>query len=215
MKKIFFKKVLTASLISMMFGQMMYIALVEPKTAIAATAPDTVIVTLNVDAGISISAPADVVLPALAVGTNTSIGTAAWTVVTNNNAGYKLDVKASASPALVSGANSFADYTEGTPGTPDTWSVPSGSKEFGFSARGTAVNTTTWGTGSDCGTGIVPSATLKYIGFETTDRTIATNGSPTAYAGVATNICFAVEQDTIFAQSGTYTATITATATTL
>ena len=207
------KKIITASLISFFLLQLFY-GISEPSIVTAATQTDQVVVTLNVDPGITITAPADVVLPALGTGINTSIGSAAWTVKTNNTIGYKLDVKAGASPALVNGGFSFADYTEGAVGTPEAWSVAVGAKEFGYSARGADVPAA-WGTGSDCGTGILPNATLKYVGFKTTDKTVATKASPTPYIGELTTVCFAVEQDGVFAQSGTYTATITATATTL
>ncbi len=208
------KKVFSASIITLLLVQMVYIA-VEPSTVIAASnLSDSAVITLNVDAGISITSPADATMSAIAIGTNTSIGTAQWTVVTNNTIGYKLDVKASASPALVSGVNSFADYTETSAGVPETWSVASLAKEFGYSAWGTNTVTGTWGAAGTCGSGSTIPA-MKYEGFAITDRTIATAAVPTAYAGVATNICFAAEQNGTFAPSGTYTATITATATTL
>lgn len=215
MRKIIIKKVLTVSLISILSIQIFYTA-IEAPVAVAATAPDSMVVTLNVDAGISISNGADVTMsPNIAVGTPGSIGSSAWLVKTNNATGYKLDVKASASPALVSGVNNFSDYTEAVNGTPEVWSVPSSNKEFGFSAYGTDTSTATWGTGAGCGSGGAPLGTMKYVGFETTDQTIATTGAPTPYVGTTTNICFAVEQDTVYAPAGTYTATITATATTL
>jgi hypothetical protein len=214
MKKILFKKIIATSILSLFFLQFFYTAFLEPTLAVAATASDSVLVTLNVDAGISISAGADVTMPALTTAINASVGTSSWLVKTNNAIGYKLDVKASASPALVSGANSFADYTEASAGVPETWSVASSAKEFGFSAYGTDVTSGTWGAAGTCGTGAtIPG--MKYVGFKTTDKTIVSTSVPTPYAGTTTNICFAAEQNTVYAPSGTYTATITATATTL
>lgn len=215
MKNKFVRNVFSSATISLLFVQVLYI-LTEPPIVYAATAPDNVVVTLNVDAGITISDGAAVTMsPNMGAGVSSSIGSSSWLVKTNNTAGYKLDVKASASPALVSGANSFADYTEASNGVPEVWSVPSGAKEFGYSAYGNDTATATWGTGAGCGGSGAPLGTMKYVGFETTDKTIATVGTPTPYAGTTTNICFAVEQDTIYAPAGTYTATITATATTL
>ncbi len=209
------KKILSVSLISFLSLQVAYVSLVEPEIAVAATAPYSLVVTLNVDAGISISNGADVTMaPNLATGTPGSIGSSSWTVITNSNAGYKIDVKAQTSPALKSGSNTIEDYTETSAGVPEVWSVPSGSKEFGYSAYGTGVDTGTWGTGAGCGSSGTPLGTMKYVGFSTTDKTIISTSAPTAYAGTVTNICFAAEQDTTYASPGTYTPTITATATT-
>lgn len=179
---------------------------------------DTVVVTLDVDSGISISDGAAVTMaPHISVSANGSIGSSTWTVVTNNATGYTLSVNDSTDPALQSGANSFANYTEAVVGTPEAWSVPSGNKEFGYSAFGTDTPTGTWGTAASCGAAGVPSATQLYVGFAPTptQKIIATRATVTPFAGIPTTICFAAEQDGIFAASGTYTATITGTAVTL
>ena len=188
----------------------------EPVLAVAATATDNVVITLTVDAGITITSPADVTMaPNLGISSNGSIGSSTWTVKTNNALGYTLAVKASAAPALVSGANSFADYTELAVGTPEAWSVPAANKEFGYSAFGTGTPTGTWGTTATCGSAGIPDASMKYVGFKTTDKTVAQSATATPSAGIATTVCYAAEQDTLYAPSGVYTATITATATTL
>lgn len=180
------------------------------------TATDNVIVTLAVDEGITISDGSDTsLLPNIGISNNKAIGSSSWTVTTNAANGYNLAVKASTSPALQSGSNSFADYTETTVGTPETWSVASGDMEFGYSVYGTDSATTNWGTGASCGTGGVPSATLKYVGLKTADKVVATRSSVTPVTGVATTICFGAEQNNVFAPAGTYTSTVTATATTL
>ncbi len=215
MRKKYFKKILTASIISLLFVQVFYIFVIEPTVTTAAVATDNVIVTLNVTSGITISDGLDTTMtPALGVASNTAVGSSAWIVRTNNISGYHLDVKASASPALVSGLNSFADYTEGVVGTPEAWTTSSGAKEFGYSAYGNDVLTTTWGTGATCGTTTPIGINMKYVGFKTADKTIANSGVVTTTTGTTTNICFGAEQNTVFAPSGTYTATITATATT-
>lgn len=190
--------------------------LLEASTATAATASDTVIVTLNVDAGISITSPSDVSMSQnLGVSADTAVGTAVWNVKTNNATGYTIAVKATSSPALISGVNSVADYTPTVGATPETWSVPSGSAEFGFSAFGSHVSTGTWGTDADCLAGAnVPSATLKYRDFDTTDISVGSSTATTTTTGVDTTVCFAAEQDTVYIPSGVYTATIVATAAT-
>lgn len=189
----------------------------EPALTLATSSPDSVVVTLNVDAGVSITPGADEIMePSISLTSNKSIGTSSWSVATNSNTGYSLAVKASTNPALKNGTtDQFTDYTEATPDTPETWSVSSGQKEFGYSAYGTDVLDATWGTHNDCGntsTGVVSTGS-KYLGFSTTDFTIATHSGVTTPSGVVTNICFAAEQNGVYAQSGSYTATITATAT--
>jgi len=213
MKKIFVKKVLTATLISMFFVQMLYVSFVEPTVAEALTATDSVLVTLTVDSGITITSPADVVMaPNMGVSANSSIGTATWNVKTNHAIGYSLGVLASAAPALVSGGNSFADYQTGAP---NAWAPTASSYQFGYSAYGTTVPTATWGTGAGCGAAGVPLGTMKYKGFTTSNFVIATQATPTTPAGIDSTVCFAAAQNGVYAPSGTYTATITATATEL
>lgn len=213
MKKSYFRKIISISLVSLLSIQLIYLA-IEPTVTTAATAPDSVLVTLTVDSGISITAPADVVMaPNIGMAANGSIGSVIWNVKTNHATGYSLAVKAGASPALVSGANSFADYTETVVGTPEVWSVASGAKEFGYSAYGTDTSTATWGTGTSCGSAGAPTGTQKYVGFQITDKIVATRAVVTTPSGIDTTVCFAAQQNTVYAPSGVYTATITATAT--
>lgn len=213
MKKIIFKKVLSISLISLLSFSALYVV-IEPVVVSALSATDDIVVTLTVDSGITISSGSDVTMsPNLGVSSNTSTGSSSWIVKTNHATGYSLAVKASSSPALVSGSNSFADYTEGITGTPEVWSLATGAKEFGYSAYGDDVLDATWGAGSSCGSGATIPNDLKYLGTKTTDKIIATRNVVTPTSGVTTNICFAAEQKDIYAPSGTYTATITATAT--
>jgi hypothetical protein len=201
---------------------MLYVVF-EPTVALAAftassTSPnDSMIVTLTVDDGVAISAAADATMsPNLSITNSKATGASKWSVVTNNAGGYELTVLASASPALVKiapNADNFGDYT----GTGSTWAVTTGNKEFGFSAFGADNSTQTTG---DCGlyalgVGGDPSATLlKYQAFSnTTATTIASSTAVTSADGTDTNICFGAEQNGVFAKSGIYHATITATAT--
>lgn len=208
-----FSKGLVISVLIVFFFAQFY-SLTEYAFAVT----DNVVVTLDVDSGISISDGAAVTMaPNISVSSNNSIGSSTWTVITNGANGYSLSVNDSTDPALRSTTDSFANYTEEVAGTPDVWSVPSGSKEFGYSAYGTDTPTGTWGTGTSCGAAGVPTGTQKYVGFLPTPTTkiIATRATVTPFAGITTTICFAAEQDGIFAAAGTYTATITGTAVTL
>jgi hypothetical protein len=175
-----------------------------------------VIVTLNVESGITITSPADTYMSrSLGVADHTAVGTTTWTVATNNALGYYLTLAASTNPAMQSGSNTIKDYS--TTSMPSTWSVSSGDARFGFSVIGTDVNTTTWGTGSFCNGAATStiSTTLKYYGHYTVATTVATRSSTTTPSGVDTTVCHAVEQNGFYIPSGVYQATITATATTL
>ncbi len=207
-------KITVASLMAsiLVVGVGFYLA--EPTITSAVT--DNVIVTQAVTTGITISDGADITMTALSTSQNTAVGTSTWTVTTNNAAGYNLTVYASTAPALArsGGGGNIVDYTPSVAETPETWSVSSAA-EFGWSARGTNVNTTTYGTDSDCIAGAdVPSAGLKWRDFDLTGSAdeIATTSSPTTTSGAATSLCVATEQAGTFASSGTYTATITGTA---
>ncbi len=215
-----YKKILAASIISILFVQMIYIS-IEPTVTMAAVASDGVVVTLNVTSGLSISDATNITMtPNIGMSANKSIGSSAWTVSTNSATGYTLAVKNSTATAMMGTINgdNFANYTEAVAGTPDLWGgVASGTKEFGFSAYGTDAPVGTWGSYSTCGnvgSGVVDPA-AKYRGFlpAMTDIQIASSASPTTVGGTTTNICFAAEQNAVYAKSGAYTATITATAT--
>lgn len=210
------KKLLNKKLAISLCVPLLLLALVVPfyaMTEYAFAVTDNVVVTLDVDAGITISDGAAVTMaPNISVTADSSIGSSAWTVVSNGASGYSLAVKASASPALVSGGNSFADYTEAVAGTPEAWSVGSGDKEFGYSAYGTDTATAEYGAAATCGAAGVPDVGQYYEGFSTSDNIIATRATVTPVAGITTTICFAAEQNNVFAPAGTYQATITGTA---
>jgi hypothetical protein len=155
--------------------------------------------------------------PNIGIASDRAVANSSWVATTNSATGYTLAVKASTTPALKNGGtDNFADYTEASVGTPDAWGgVASGTKEFGYSAYGNNTPTATWGTALDCGNvgSGVTNALQKYRGFTTSDITIASLGTVTPTAGVITNICFAAQQNAVYAASGAYTATITATMT--
>ena len=188
----------------------------EPSVSSAAVAADSVIVTLNVVSGITITSPADTPMStSLGVSTNTAIATTTWNVKTNNNLGYTLVVTSSTFPAMKASPTQFVNDFPST-STPALWSTLGTGGWFGYSGYGTDVSTGTWGTGSSCGATSTPSGTLKYAGFSsTTASAIATRSATTTLSGVDTTLCYAVEQKSVYIDSGTYTATITATATTL
>ncbi len=203
-------KILSTFLIALVL--VMGIPFFEPVTVSAVD--DTILVNLTVDSGIAISTPADVTMSNIGLAVNSSTGGTSWNVISNDPDGYTLEVRASTSPAMQSGTDSFDDYTEGTPGTPDAWSVTS-AYEFGFSGFGTDILPAfVSGTPTACdgGASSTINTNLRYLGFETSDQMLATKNGPTTQTGENTTICFAAEQNGVTAPSGTYQATITATA---
>jgi hypothetical protein len=196
---------------------MMAFAVAEPAVTTAQSASDNVTVSLTVDEEIAISDGANVTMsPNIGINSDTTTGTSTWNVETNANGGYTLAVKATSSPAMQhqSTGDSFADYTESATDTPDTFSVDSGSYEFGFSAYGNDVDGTTYGSGSCSDSGDPATNSNLYEGFETSDQNIASRSTTTPTSGVDTTICFGAGQSGAFAPSGSYQATIVATATT-
>ncbi|MEK7645456.1 MAG: hypothetical protein AAB391_04045 [Patescibacteria group bacterium] len=215
---------LSRTLALALIGSLLALALfpaIEPSFLVAATATDEVVVTLNVGAGISITSPADATMSTtIGISTTKAIATTTWNVKTNNAAGYTLALKSatSSTPAMKQDSDNtkvIADNTAGVT-TPALWgSMGANTAEFGYSGYGTDVTTATYGSDSSCGATSTPSTALKYTSLRTTDRTLASRSSTTTAAGVDTVACYAVEQGSnFFIASGTYTATVTATATT-
>lgn len=198
-----------------MFGLVVTYELTD--TALAqATDTDTITVTLEVDSGISISFAGNVtMLPNLGISGNSSVGSTTLLARTNDPAGYRLEVEAGASPAMVrtGGGGNIADYATTTP---EQWFIEDGSVYFGFSVFGDDVVSANWGTDGSCETAgtLGQSGERKYRGFAgATKIQVANNGDITSTEGVETAICFAAQQKGLFAEEGTYVATITATAT--
>jgi hypothetical protein len=180
-----------------------------------AQVPDDIVVNLTVNAGITITATVDPVTmaPELSLAVHQAYGRSSFVVVTNDPGGYALTVHASTNPALASGTDSFVDYTEASAGVPETWTVASGAKEFGFSVYGTDRDSK-YGTGN-CDSAGIPSGSLLYEGFHTSPIQVATRTATTPFAGIETFICFRAQQNGVYASEGLYTATITGTATQL
>jgi len=210
------KKILSSAFIVSFIATLGYIYF-EPEVIGAAEQGADIDVTLTVTSEITLTSPGNIGMsPNITMTQNTSVGTgSSWTVKTNNYNGYALTLKSDEAPALKSAADTFADYTEATANTPETWSVSSAA-EFGFSVFGADSPTATWGSDTDCIAGAgVPSAALKWQGFKgVTAITVATKNSETSTSGSTTTLCVGAEQNGIYAPSGSYTADVTGTATT-
>ncbi|MFA5926340.1 MAG: hypothetical protein WC831_05470 [Parcubacteria group bacterium] len=170
---------------------------------VAGDSSDSVTVSVTVVSAVSLNSPADVSLSPEIEEAGSTSGSVTWNVETNDPDGWKLEVNASASPALTSGGNSFADYDEAVSGTPEEWSVAAADSEFGFNSSGTYAEA---GFSGD-----------KYLGFNGANRIQAAHrNAPSEGTGDDTTINFKAESGSGHSQPlGTYTATITATATNL
>ena len=189
--------------IALIISQLAFSAWEKKRGVVAGAATDSIHVTVVVVPSISIDSPADVALAPNIQETGSATGSATWNVKTNNVNGWKLEVNASASPAMTSSGDSFADYTESTPGTPEVWSISSSDSAFGFGASGAYADSSFSGN--------------KYLGFDGTNRIqVAHRNSPADGSGDDSTVNFRAEVGSGHNQpDGTYTATITATATTL
>ncbi len=199
------KNPLKKSAVMLTFALILFLLLAA--AVYAASDSTSVTVSWPIENYISISQPANLDMPAVAGSGGTSEGNVAWTVGTNNLLGYTLSTSASTTPAMTGGGYSIPDYSPAVAGVPETWSVAANSAAFGFSAEGNSTSTLTWGT---------PSTNAgKYRGFNgATGIQVASRVLPVA--SETTTIYFKGEIGTSYMQpSGTYTATITATASTL
>ncbi len=135
------------------------------------------------------------------------------TVSTDDVSGYELYIKASSSPALVSGGNSFADYTPAGASPDFTFSVPAANSEFGFSPEGADIVQKFRDNGSVCNAGSSDSVNNCWIGLSGVDQLIAKSTVGNHPNGTGTTLKFRVESGASHVQpSGVYTATTTVTA---
>jgi hypothetical protein len=162
-----------------------------------------------------LSSPLDVtMLPDIGgVGGGTSDGSVQWIATTDGTAGYSLSIKADVAPALVSGGNSFADYTP-TGVNPDfDWSINAANSEFGFTAEGDDIVQKYRDEGGVCNTGTGNAPDKCWSNLSTSDEQISSASLPNHPGGSSTTIKFRAESGTSHVQAeGVYQATITVTA---
>lgn len=163
---------------------------------------------------ISVSAPGNITLtPAIpTTGGGVANGQATWTVVTDNPAGYTASIRASTSPALVSGINSFADYTPAGPNPDFVFSVAASAAEFGFTPEGVDVVQRFLDDGASCNTGTGETADRCWDPLSTTPTTIATRTTANHPSGTSITVKFRAESGSSNVQPpGSYQATTTMT----
>ena len=174
---------------------------------------------------IAISSPADVVMSTAIPGITGNAGaprtgSATWTVITDNDAGFNLTHAASADPAMQLDATwYFSDYTSPTSTQPEyTWASPAVSAaEFGQTVEpATAADTVALfkddGTAA-CNTGSNQTADKCWYSASTTALTIINRSTNTTSAGEAEVVKYQTESNVKYLKEGSYVATITVTAT--
>ena len=195
----------------------------EPTLSLAIEDQFTVTQTITSEISFSTTANNVTMSPSLGgITGGTSNGTTTVVVLTNENAGYTMTIKASSSPAMQGNTQggTIADYTPAATGIPDfTYSVPS-SQEFGYSVSASTTadlaqkfldDTTTCNTGSadtsgaaSCWYGLSTTATSTIL---RTSETSASGSKSSVYFKLTINSGSAVPEDV-------YVATTTLTATT-
>jgi hypothetical protein len=166
---------------------------------------------------ISISNPSDLnMTPIGGINGEASEGTMSWQVVTDNSAGYSLNIKSNTSPALTSGTDYFSDYTPSGANPDYNFSINPSTSAFGFSPEGIDTSARYKDNGAACNTGTGETTGKCWDGLSTTAKTIAekmTNNQPT---GSTVTVRFRAESGANHIQpAGNYTAPIIVTAVTL
>ncbi len=195
----------------------------EPQEVLAVE--DQITVTQSVTSEITITSPGNVTMsPAIVSITGNpdspSAGYAQWTIRTSNNTGFTATFKASSTVMLGDAQDDQIDaYTEAVAGVPDyTWTVPSGSAEFGYNATTTTaadldVSFKSAAGSTPCNIGAVMTNDQCWLSASTSPETLINRATETTLDGVILGIKFQVELDNHFVTEDTYTATTTVTAT--
>ena len=156
-----------------------------------------------------------VMAPAIGgVSGGTSNGSTTFSVMTDDGAGYSVTIVASSSPALVSGADSFADYTpSGANADFNFYNAPT-SSTFAFSPKGADSPLRFKDDGTNCGAGLSQTTDACWDGLATTTKTIVSRTTSNHPAGTVTTLKFRAASGSAHLQlQGTYVATTTITIT--
>jgi hypothetical protein len=198
--------------------------LLEPSVTMAVENQFTI--TQGITGEISFLTPAsDVTMTSLGgiVGGTSTGQTQVIVVLTNNNAGYTMTIKASSSPAMQGNTQggTIDDYTPSAVSVPDfTWHVPFG-YEFGYSVSASTTADTVQkflDDGTKCDTGSLDTSKGGdngcWYGLSTSATSTVVRSSATAPSGATSTIYFrlTVNPNTVPVED-TYVATTTLTAT--
>lgn len=193
----------------------------EPNMTVAVD--DNTVVSLDLEAEITISAPADVNLGSVSGISGGSLvsNDVIWTVTTSNSAGYFLNLKKNALMSTGGGGaeREIGDYTETTSGVPDyNWvAVGSGNEALGFSpSYGADIVQNFKNNGSLCnqsGGSVSSGHCWINIPNAPASESLAYSNDATGISGAETAVKLKVEIGANnYLEGGTYSSTLTATA---
>lgn len=166
---------------------------------------------------IAISSPSDLALtPIGGIEGATSEGTMTWSVITDNLAGYTLDIKTTSVPALKSSNDSFDDYTPIGADPDYNFSILNTTSAFGFSPEGVDVDTRFKDNGIACNTGTNETSAKCWDGLSLSPKIISNRTTSNHQGGSDTVVRFRAESGSNHIQTaGSYSAPIVVTAITL
>ncbi len=163
---------------------------------------------------LAITAPGNTTLaPSIpTAGGGVANGVSTWTVTTDNAPGYTMNIRASGTPALASGANNFVNYIPAGADPDFAFATPAASSRFGFSPEGGDIVQRYKDNGAVCNAGALDTGSACWAPLLTTADTIVTRITPNHPSGTPTTIRFRAESGASNVQpAGSYTATATLT----
>lgn len=166
---------------------------------------------------ISITNPSDLALANMGgiTGEN-SEGLLSWQVITDNTAGYTMNIKTNTTPALTSTFDSFEDYTPVGADPDYDFSISPLISAFGFSPEGTDTHARFKDNGASCNVGTGETQGKCWDGLSTFSKDIAVKTSSNHPSGSTVDVRFRVESGSSHIQTaGSYSASIIVTALTL
>jgi hypothetical protein len=134
---------------------------------------------MSLDTFVEVTAPSAIALfPDLeSLGGDFSTGSGDWHVLTNNNAGYSLSVRAASTPALAATSDSFADYDPSGSDPDYAWDLAPTESFFGYSPEGDDTVDRFLDNGVSCNTGTSNTADRCWDGFSTSDTAVASGAA--------------------------------------
>jgi len=166
---------------------------------------------------IALSIPDDLALtPIGGIEGAMSEGTMTWSVITDNSAGYALNIKTTSTPALKSSNDSFDDYTPVGANPDYNFSILSTTSAFGFSPEGVDVDSRFKDNSIACNIGTNETSAKCWDGLPLSPKIISNRTTSNHQTGSNTTVRFRAESGSNHIQTeGSYSAPIVVTAVTL
>jgi len=144
---------------------------------------------------IAITPSADLALTSIGgINGEATEGTMSWQVITDNYAGYTMNIKTTTVPALKSSLDSFADYAPSGANPDFNFSIPSTTSAFGFSPEGVDTDARFRDDGSACNTGGIGELQDKcWDGLSISPKTIFQRSTSNHQEGTTETVRFRAE----------------------